>query len=77
MTQITLSVLFRGASHTALPCLEAATQPALDKSFQVTTLGGGGSGGILRALLTCYLSLRSHPGASRSSMETPHPAPGP
>lgn len=42
MTQITLSVLFRGAPHTALPCLEAATQPALDKSFQVTTLGGGG-----------------------------------
>lgn len=40
MTRVTLSVLFRGAPHTALPCLEAVTQPALDKSFQVTTLGG-------------------------------------
>lgn len=38
MTQVALAVLFRGAPHIALPRLEAAAQPALDKSFQVTTL---------------------------------------
>lgn len=39
MTQVALAVLFREAPHTVLPRLEAAAQPALDKSFQVTTLG--------------------------------------
>lgn len=38
MTQVALAVLFRGAPHTVPPRLEAAAQPALDKSFQVTTL---------------------------------------
>lgn len=39
VTQVPLAVLLRGAPHSALPRLEAATQPALDKSFQVTALG--------------------------------------
>lgn len=41
-------VLSWGPSHsTTAPPLEAATQSALDKSFQVTALSGGGEGGRL------------------------------
>lgn len=40
MAQVALAVLCHGVPHTALSLLEAAAQPALDKSFQVTILEG-------------------------------------
>lgn len=42
MAQATLVVLSHEGPHPALSLLEAAAQPALDKSFQVTTVGEGG-----------------------------------
>lgn len=41
MACVSLTVLFCGAPHSALPLLKTTAQPALDKSFQVITLGGG------------------------------------
>lgn len=65
-------VLNRAPLNTLPSLLEAPTQTALDKSFQVTTLSGGG---LFHPLLTYYLLLRSHPWVSGNSTETPHPAP--